>query len=137
MCAPTRDNDRWILPVEGQPVTQLRVDYAITLLLENGIAVRIENPFVLATGDERYQLDPSDEPIYLAPVLPLARARIVSGTAFDNGKLRLVFADGSEITVSSSEDYEPWEICGPQGFLMVSVPGGELAIWLPEEIETE
>jgi len=37
LSVPIRGEDHWTLPVEGQLVTQLCIDYAITIRLEDGI----------------------------------------------------------------------------------------------------
>ena len=124
--------DHWVLPVVGQPVAQLCFDFAVTLRLGNDVAVRIEQPFVISAdgGAERLMV-PDGEPDLLAPVLRLARATITEGLAFDDGHLELTFAEGTRVSVPSTEDYEPWEVVGPQGLRVVSVPGGELSIWRP------
>jgi hypothetical protein len=35
------------------------------------------------------------------------------------------------------EDYESWNIVGPAGLRIVSLPGGELAIWSPDRGDLE
>lgn len=128
-----RASDRWVLPVAGQPVAQLCVDYAVMLRLQNDVAVRIEQPFVVetATGEERL-IVPEGDLDRLAPVLNLARSTVTEGAAFDDGHLELSFADGARVSVPSAEDHEPWEIVGPAGLRIVSVPGGELSVWRPD-----
>ncbi len=46
--------------------------------------------------------------------------------------LEMRFRDGTHVWVSSHPEYEPWQLEGPAGILVVSVPGGELAIWEPK-----
>jgi Family of unknown function (DUF6188) len=41
----------------------------------------------------------------------------------------MVFSDGSSISVEPDPRYEAWQLHGPETFLLVSLPGGELAIW--------
>ncbi len=124
--------DRWVLPVAGQQVAQLCLDYAVTLRLQNDVVVRIEQPFVITspTGEERL-IVPEGDVDRLAPVLNLVRSTVTEGAAFDDGHLELSFADGARVSVPSAEDYEPWEIVGPEGLRIVSVPGGELSVWEP------
>lgn len=124
--------DRWVLPVAGQAVAQLCVDYAVTLRLQNDVVVRIEQPFVITTetGEERL-IVPERDVDRLAPVLILARSTVTEGAAFDDGHLELSFAGGARVSVPATEDYEPWEIVGPGGLRIVSVPGGELSVWRP------
>lgn len=124
--------DHWVLPVAGQSVVQLCLDYAVTLRLGNDVTVRIEQPFVIASegGEERLVI-PDGESDRLAPVLSLVRATVTEGLAFEDGHLELTFAEGTRVSVPSAEDYEPWEVVGPQGMRLVSVPGGELSVWRP------
>lgn len=132
MSGLSKVGDRWVLPVADQPVAQLCVDYAVTLRLANDVSVRIEQPFVIETrsGEERLVV-PEGDLDRLAPVLPLARSTVTEGLAFDDGHLELTFSDGARVSVPSTEDYEPWEVVGPEGMRIVSIPGGELSVWCP------
>ncbi|WP_156759684.1 DUF6188 family protein [Microbacterium karelineae] len=124
--------DRWVLPVVGQLVAQVSVDYAVTLCLINNVAVRIEQQFVISTKNgEEYTIIPAGDLSQLAPVLTLARSILTEGFAFEDGHLELVFNDGARVFVPSSQDYEPWEIVGPAHMRIISAPGGELSVWLP------
>lgn len=128
----TKAGDHWVLPVTGQPVAQLCLDYAVTLRLGNDVSVRIEQPFVIVAEDGTERLVvPDGELDRLAPILRLARAIVTEGLAFDDGHLELTFAGGTRVSVPSAEDYEPWEVVATEGMRIVSVPGGELSVWQP------
>lgn len=132
MSGLAKAGDRWVLPVAGLPVTQLCLDYAVTLCLANDVSIRIEQPFVIEIndGDERL-IVPEGNPDRLAAVLPLVRSIVTEGLVFDDGHLELRFSSGARISVPSTEDYEPWETSSPEGMRVVSAPGGELSIWWP------
>ncbi|WP_035750431.1 DUF6188 family protein [Arthrobacter sp. 35W] len=120
----------WELPVADEPVTQLRIDYAITLLFANGLTLRIEQPFGLSTrSGEDHVVDPEGGVAQLLPVLGLRRATATKGTAFVDGHLDLWFADGRRLTVPPGDKYEAWQVSGPGKLLIVSVPSGGLSIW--------
>ncbi|MGW3279436.1 DUF6188 family protein [Nocardia rhamnosiphila] len=53
--------------------------------------------------------------------------REVSATG--NGTLQLKFESGSSIWVFADSNYEAWSVVGAEGFRMVCMPGGELAVW--------
>lgn len=125
-------SDRWVLPLAGVAITQLCIDYAVTLRCQNGLEVRIEQPFVYVTPDGRERLlVPEGVPSDLAPVLSAARRVVRSAEAFKDGHLEISIEDGTLISVPSTEDLEPWEVVGPGGLRLVSVPGGDLSVWHP------
>lgn len=124
----------WILPVAGQQVTRCCLDYAaVSLLTANGVCVYIEAPFVYAGLDAvEYTLDPDEDASHLAPFIRLRRQSIKSAEAFKDGSLEVRFGDGSRIQVPADQSFEPWNVSGPgglDGLRIVSMPGGELAIW--------
>lgn len=129
-------DDGWVLPVHGQKVTRCCVDWArILILCENGAQIAIGEPFTLVTSDgHQYTLDPDPgtDPASLAPILQVMRQIVRAGTAFSDGRLELSFHDGTRIDVPSGKDFEAWNLSGPGGIddlKIVSIPGGELAIW--------
>ncbi|SEI77120.1 hypothetical protein SAMN04487917_102365 [Arthrobacter sp. yr096] len=76
-----------------------------------------------------HRLDPAGDPSLLGPALSITRSSITAGFADDRGNLYVDFADGSAIEISADGLYEAWTINGPEGLLLVSCPGGSLAIW--------
>ena len=127
--------DRWLVPMVGT-VTQCRLDYAFSLVIADDSAgsfeVRIEQPFVVAGSDGEVRLDPEGDPQQMAPALRVLRRTVEQAIAFKDGGLELTFDDGAVLRVAAGEDYEAWNIVGPGGLRLVSMPGGELAIWSPE-----
>ena len=125
-------SDRWLLPLAGKAVRQCCIDHAVNLRCEGEVEIRIEAPLVFkgAEGVEQLLL-PEGDPARLAPVLRVARLVVVEASAFKDGHLELKFEGGTTITVAAAEDLEPWEIVGPGGLRIVSVPGGQLAVWRP------
>jgi Family of unknown function (DUF6188) len=123
---------RWRLPFQEEKVIWCCIDYAVSFGTQNQVAVRIEQPFVY-TGADRVEhlIVPEADPVLIAPVLAITRLSVREGFAYDDGHLEVTFSDGSEIGVPSAQDYEPWELTGPSGLKMVSVPGGELSVWRP------
>lgn len=125
-------DDRWILPMAGRQVSQCCIDYAFTLRCTDAhgsVDVRIGEPFVLRTANETYVLDPESDPTSMGPILSLLHLNVADAIAFKDGRLTLTFSDGSVLEVPVGRDYEPWELSGPEGMRVVSLPGGELGIW--------
>jgi hypothetical protein len=121
--------DRWLVPMAGRAVTQCRLDYAFSLVVAGSFEVRIEQRFIVVIHGEEVMLDPEDDPVQMAPALKVLRQIVKQTIAFKDGRLELTFGDGTVLRVPVGEDYEPWNIVGPAGLRIVSLPGGELAIW--------
>jgi Family of unknown function (DUF6188) len=128
--------DSHALPLARHQVTQCRMDRALTLLLGNAVPeleIRIEEPFTLCSGTgEELRVDPEGDPGTMCHALDLLHREAQSGTAFADGRLELTFAGGRRLQVPSSEDYEAWTVVAADGLRLVSMPGGELAVWEPE-----
>jgi hypothetical protein len=44
-----------------------------------------------------------------------------------DGRIRFALSGGIAIDCASDRDYEAWQLAGPNGFLIVCLPGGGLA----------
>ena len=129
--------DHWALPLTGREVTRCCVDYAVTLAFgetDGSIYVTIEQPlwFKAVTAADEQQFVPVGPPDALGPVLSVLRNPISRAVAYKDGRLEMDFADGSLLRVPVSEAFEAWSLVGPEGLRLVSLPGGELAVWRPQ-----
>jgi len=123
---------RWLLPLQDEQVTWCCIDYAVSFGIQNQVAIRIEQPFIYTGTDGiEYLIVPEADPVQVAPVLAITRLSVHAAFAYDDGHLEVTFSDGSAIGVPSTQDYEPWELTGPAGLKIISVPGGELSVWRP------
>jgi hypothetical protein len=125
--------DRWVVPMAGLTVTQCRVDYAFTIVVAGepgeSFEVRIGEAMVLVSEGEELTLAPERDPVQMAPALTVLRRDVEHAIAFKDGRLEMAFSGDVALRVPLSEDYEPWNLTGPNGLLIVSLPGGELGIW--------
>lgn len=132
MSGAQRFEGYWLLDVSGQLILQLVLDFQVTLVLEH-FAITIEERFVLEHLDgTSHVVEPGGDFDQLAPVLPLSRSKVIAeGRAFDDGRLEVVMQDGWRLSVVPEPEsaYESWNITGPDGLLIVSMPGGELSLW--------
>lgn len=130
----TYDDRRALVVPEGE-VTQLRIDFAVTLVVtaepeDKGFLVRIGGECTLtAPDDTTTNLTPEGDPSDLAPVLRLARLGVRRTEAFNDGHLEMEFSDGTRLDVPADDDYEAWTATADNGVRIVSMPGGELAVW--------
>jgi len=130
----------WVLPIAGTVISQCRVDYAFTLILDGedgSFEIRIEQPFTLAAadGDAQLSVDPAAGAAAMAPAITVVHHVIDSAVAFNLGDLTVTLADRRTLRVSRSDQYEAWQLVGPLGLRVVSAPGGELSIWHPRATE--
>jgi hypothetical protein len=85
--------------------------------------------FVRADGPERH-----GEPISLdvaEQLIQLLNTPVTAAAVGPDGTLTVTFGNAT-LVVPYDEMYEAWQMRSDQGFLMVSTPGGDLAIWEPE-----
>lgn len=124
---------RWLLPLTGEQVIWCCVDYAVSFGTKNQVSVRIEQPFVFTGADGvEHLIVPEGDPVQVGPVLAIARLAVCEGFGYADGHLELTFSDGSRIGVPGTQDYEPWQLTGPGGLKLVSIPGEKLAVWHPD-----
>jgi hypothetical protein len=72
----------------------------------------------------------------LTTLLGLLHQTVEAAVASD-GELTLRFTDGTVLTVPPHGQYEAWQLRDEAGLLVVCMPGGRLAIWLPTPPEGE
>ena len=122
--------------LEAQPltVTQIRVDYSLTLILgteRNGVEVRLEAPFEGNFGAADYRFDPEHDPVGLAPALAVLKKEVVGIKISKSGDLYLAFSDGWSLSAPSPSGFESWTLATSEGLLLVGGPSEEVAIFRP------
>ncbi len=115
--------DRWVVPVGDGTVIQLRLDYAFTLVVETGFELRIESDFTFADDNGGHTYEP-DEHAALGPVLTLHQAVVSSAEVLKDGHLIVLFADGRSLRVPPDDEFEAFNVAGPNQQLLVALPGG-------------
>ncbi|RAG83812.1 hypothetical protein DN069_20455 [Streptacidiphilus pinicola] len=129
---PTELDDRWILNLRSLSITQITVDFRLTLALSSDWLVTLETPAELMQGPGRTESNPgfrlTPETQDVAPALTLFGSKILSAVAFKTGTLRLVFDNGMHLKCRSHPEFVAWQITGPEGQRIVSMPDGELAL---------
>lgn len=115
-------------------VTQIRFDYAFGLVIQAGeydVSIRISTVFTVSAGTGAAMYEP-EEAASLGPLLDLHKVEVRSGEVRKDGRLRLSFADGRELTVEPHDQYEAFSVTGTARadqprFDLVATPGGGLA----------
>lgn len=124
MITPTRD---WVMRVERGDLTWIEVDHSVRLRFDQTV-VTIESPFVFRRDEVDHHLDPGER-AGLGPLVAVYPDALARSGVEENGTLVLGFTSGVTIAVPADEHYEAWQISGPDGYLVVCAPGGNLAVW--------
>jgi hypothetical protein len=116
---------RLLQPLVGQYLAQLGVGVGqLQMHFKDGDSVSIGNRIRVNSGPavEAHQLDG------LRLLLPLLNHDLTRASADERGGLWLHFGDVA-VGCDADEQYEAWNYSGPEGSLVVSMPGGGFAIW--------
>ncbi|MFJ4091844.1 DUF6188 family protein [Kitasatospora sp. NPDC089913] len=123
--------DRWIMNLRGLAVTRISVGHQLFLHLDSDARVDLGCPFKLTRpvgeGRQDVLLDPGRQDV--AAALGLFGAKVLSAVAFKTGSLRLLLDNGFRLTSKADPLFEAWEVLGPGGWRIISMPGGKLAVW--------
>lgn len=121
---------RWELPFEDGTITQLQIDFALGLTIDQWVHIRIETSFDLILDGVTTTLDPSAT-ASLGPALALHQRRVEVLVALKDGPLTLRLSDGGRVRVPSHPDFEAYTVAGNRKddarFTLVALPGTGLA----------
>jgi Family of unknown function (DUF6188) len=124
------------LRLDGKSVSRCCIDSAFSLeFLQNQAEAVIRITGQMKIKDSKTQLSLSGhKPILAAQASLLFGKTIEHAVGRKDGTLDVRFSDGSELVVPVDPDYEAWELVADNGFKVISLPGGKLAIWGPRKI---
>lgn len=109
----------------GKSLTQLCVGVAdVQLRFDDGLGVQLEAG--VEVGDSQL-VDPFSSAGVTA-LLPLLKCVVAAAHVEASGGLVLTFG-ATSLRCAADQQYEAWNVTGPDGVLVVAMPGGELAIW--------
>ncbi|WP_093621240.1 DUF6188 family protein [Actinoplanes philippinensis] len=111
----------------GRRLEYVWLGHAVVLGFAGGCQVLIEAVAHLDGPAGVADVEPGDDPsdvvaTLLSDVVRSARAR-------ENGELEIGFASGASLVVDADTDAESWAVTGPDGYLIVCLAHGELAVW--------
>jgi hypothetical protein len=78
------------------------------------------------------RLNPDGDPAGLGPALACTRTMVTAARTVEDGRLEMVFADGSVIRVGAGDEYESSGLVGPGGLRIGAGPGSRLTVWSGE-----
>jgi hypothetical protein len=111
----------------GRRLEYVWLGHAVVLGFAGGCQVLIEAVAHLDGPTGTADVEPGDDPsdaiaTLLSDVVRSARTR-------ETGELELTFASGASLLVDADADAESWAVTGPDGYLIVCLAHGELAVW--------
>ncbi|WP_250031212.1 DUF6188 family protein [Paractinoplanes maris] len=111
----------------GQRLDYVQLGDALVLGFSGGSRVVIETVARLDSPGGRAVVEPGDRPSDALAMLlgDVVRTALVR----DDGELTVCFDGGAELAVGPDADAESWAVAGPDGRLIVCLPGGEVAAW--------
>lgn len=131
-------DDYWVIPLSERAVSKLIIGYELTIEFlgpqHEEITIWMGKTYLKVNGME-YKLS-AQEPSKLGPLLHVMRNTVQSALAHKNGKLEIDFQDGIKLWVLPLSETESWGITGRRGLRVVSMPGGDLAIWQADPDDT-
>ncbi len=120
----------------GDTIFKIQMDFRIILYTDRGWGFQLSgetyltNPRVgtilIEGNSEELTEDVPDE------LKRLLGQEITSVLVSPDGDLAVNIGD-TQLSVRAGDDYEAWEVDGPKGEIVISMPGGELAIWGPRK----
>ena len=114
------------------------IEYTVRMQLSDVYFIVIESPFRVEREGESISLSPEDDPDEaFAPVRELVGQKVIEAISDNAGGLRVTFENGAHLVVDSDPAYEAWSVSGPDGALVVSTPGGKLAVWSAKPSDNE
>lgn len=134
----TEHDDRYTISVEGGSISQIQFDYSISIWIALSEDVRLQlrvdgRADIMAAGTTD-TINP-ESPASACPILHILHDISESLTAYKDGTLELALSGGYRVHIGPDPTFEAWEISTnlPLGLNIVSLPGGDLAVWLPND----
>ena len=118
------------LGLSGKRLQSTTREYTLVLQLSDGHFIVVSSPLVVEFDATRTCLSPEeDSDDAFEPIRRLIGHTVATAIADATGVLDVTFEGGARLHVEPDPAYEAWNVSGPNGALVVSMPGGELAVW--------
>ena len=129
------DHTGFAFRFDDAPVTQLRFDFAVTLISLDDFNVRIEVPFRYRHKDAELTIDP--EVLSTAgTLLDLHHAQLQRVDVHRSGQLQVSFSSDRDLTVGPHPHYESFSLHIAPGYMFIGEVGGGIGTYRPPERNT-
>jgi hypothetical protein len=120
-------------PIAGCAVLGVRRHgHQVLVELSDDFQLVVEAAFAVTATGGADRVDPQDPTAELAQRLLALVGCTVAATSSTSGDLRVECDGGTALEVPASDAGEAWQLLGPDGYLVVCLPGGEPAVWSGE-----
>nr|WP_280763846.1 DUF6188 family protein [Prescottella agglutinans] len=116
-------------------VTEVGFGYAVSVTTDRGTRLTIETAFTIHTASGGAQLVHPENVTRGEPLQSLVGQWVRHLSVTDGGRLVVGFSGGETIVVEPDGDYEAWGIRAPNGFQVIALPGGGVAVWDANVVE--
>lgn len=118
------------LELAGKTLNAVNIDYTVGLQLSEEYFIRIESPFKLILADSVVTLSPEEDAApKFEPLTRLVGQQLAAANIAETGTLTVGFESGLSVVVDPDPHYEAWTVTGPNGLIIVCLPGGQLSVW--------
>lgn len=118
------------LGLRAKTLESVLVDHTVRMQLSDGYFIVIESPFRTGIDGSSVSLSPEEDGDRIIQSLRQLVGHTIDDADVDAaGTLHLIFEGANRLTVEPDPNYEAWSVSGPEGALVVSTPGGKLAVW--------
>lgn len=108
-------------------VTQVRFDYAMSLVFDDDAVLRIETKFRLSGQRGQLLIDPSNTGDSGPSLVALFMATVEAVEIDHAGLLRLHLSERRELVIEADAQFEAWSVVERTGAQTVCLPGGTLS----------
>ncbi|WP_328406946.1 DUF6188 family protein [Nocardia sp. NBC_00403] len=118
------------LPITGQRVSVAVSEYLVEVSTSGGFDLQIEGDMEIESSrGGRWSVALANGGGSQSDLESVLRGAITSAVVNSSGTLTIDLDSGNRLVVPPDEEYEAWTLVGPNGYRVVCMPNGELAIW--------
>ncbi|MEV0335858.1 DUF6188 family protein [Nocardia sp. NPDC050717] len=124
------------LEIIGKPISEVELGFTATIRIGSPIEyeLQVEGEISVRTAEGRLVSAPSNSYVEIRGELEsIVGSKVVRADASEVDGLSIELSSGAVLNVPVDEHYEAWGIVGLNGYRVICLPGGELAIWSARE----
>ena len=117
--------------LDGQKLAEVNCDYTINIGFSGGYGIQVEWEVILHSegGEAALKADIEDAEQNQSRLARFKGQTVTSASLKDRDEFLIEFANGWSLRFPYNLEYESWNLWGPNNLRIVSMPGGELALW--------